>query len=94
MPLNLANDAENRYYALDVDIQRTRSGPRVAAQRRAATCALGRAQRALEAYVSGNNVGIDDLVSGNDVLDAVRRTRVPRPRQRGRATMPSTSSAR
>ena len=65
--------AQTRYYELDIEVRNTREG--LARLRADADLILDRARaRAIEAYVSGNNVGLDGLVEGNDVLDAVRRT--------------------
>jgi septal ring factor EnvC (AmiA/AmiB activator) len=65
--------AQNRYYELDIEVRNTREG--LTQLRADADLIVQRARaRAIEAYVSGNNVGLDGLVEGDDVLDAVRRT--------------------
>jgi murein DD-endopeptidase MepM/ murein hydrolase activator NlpD len=70
---NRFNEAEGRYYALDNDIRRTRAA--LDTLREDVRRLQNRARaRALEAYVSNDAVSFDDLVSGQDVLDAVRRT--------------------
>jgi septal ring factor EnvC (AmiA/AmiB activator) len=75
-----ANDAANRYeaaqtryYTLDNEIRRTRAG--VDALKAETRVLIRRARaRAIEAYVTGSNPGLDGIVEGDDVLDAVRRT--------------------
>jgi peptidoglycan LD-endopeptidase LytH len=67
------DEAQTRFYALDEDIRRARTG--MAALRARAKQLQARArERAIEAYISGTDTGLEELVSGDDVLDAVRRT--------------------
>jgi septal ring factor EnvC (AmiA/AmiB activator) len=66
-------EAQTHYYVLGNDILRARAG--IAQLRAEANVIASRARaRAIEAYVSGRNGGLDELMSGRDVLDSVRRT--------------------
>src|SRR3954447_3051262 len=60
--------AQTRYYVLDQDIRRTRHGLDALKSETNALVKLARA-RAIEAYVTGTNPGLDGLVGGHDVLD-------------------------
>jgi septal ring factor EnvC (AmiA/AmiB activator) len=66
------DEAQTRYYVLGDDIRRAREGMRELQASATRLQARARA-RAVEAYMSGST-GIEDLVSGDNVLDAVRRT--------------------
>jgi peptidoglycan LD-endopeptidase LytH len=67
------DEAQTRYFVLGDDIARARAGLRELRAHARQLEARAR-QRAIEAYVSGSSTGFEDLVSGKDVLDAVRRT--------------------
>jgi murein DD-endopeptidase MepM/ murein hydrolase activator NlpD len=67
------DEAQTRFYVLDDDIRRAQAGVRDLRARAKELAARAR-QRAIEAYISGSTTGLEDLVSGKDVLDAVRRT--------------------
>lgn len=63
--------ARSRYYELDAEIARTRAELESAESDAAAIRARAR-ERAVQAY-KGNSLDLQTIVSGDDVLDAVRR---------------------
>jgi septal ring factor EnvC (AmiA/AmiB activator) len=66
-------EAQSHFYALEREIGRTRAGLEQLQGEIGVLVALAR-ERALEAYVSEPGSGLGDLVDGDNVLDAARRT--------------------
>jgi peptidoglycan LD-endopeptidase LytH len=66
-------EAQSHFYTLEREIGRTRADLDELQREIDVLVALAR-NRALEAYVSDPGISLDDLVEGDDVLDAARRT--------------------